>query len=476
MRYGKNKDGYFFAYKWDKNGNYYFAFHGVKKRLNNKKTDIYKPDVKGKVFRAKLIEKGKNGGGFVTYHYKKPSTGKIAPKIAYARIIPRLNWVIVTGAYIDTIEEELQRLQNTINSNISTIIIHNVIVSIVLLVIVVLITIMMINKTIISPIKTLEATIKDVINNKNFKNTIKIEKDDEIGEISNYINILIKTTDNLLRETKSIIQQSYQNTNYVNNTIDELTTSFQKETEVVNLAKNKYTTINQEINTNIQNTISASDKINTTQAQLNNIENDVINLNNVIEESVNREIDIANKMNSLTNNINDIQNILSIINDIADQTNLLALNASIEAARAGEHGRGFAVVADEVRDLAEKTQKSLNEINSTVNIIIGDINSSNEEISNTAQKSQKLIEVANKVVNHIENINLAMNESVNAINEITKHSKNNIKNLDALNQIMDNLQQKADINSQKVTKIEENVKNLTKTMTKLEEKIEEFKV
>ena len=48
----------------------------------------------------------------------------------------------------------------------------------------------------------------------------------------------------------------------------------------------------------------------------------------------------------------------------------MALNAAIEAARAGEHGRGFAVVADEVRKLAERTQKSLAEINININTLV----------------------------------------------------------------------------------------------------------
>jgi len=109
-----------------------------------------------------------------------------------------------------------------------------------------------------------------------------------------------------------------------------------------------------------------------------------------ITSSINNMVDQATEVGTQSQ---EIKNVITIIGDIADQTNLLALNAAIEAARAGEHGRGFAVVADEVRKLAERTQKSLSDINISVNTLVQSISTIVEGLEVQAGKLENFNEI-----------------------------------------------------------------------------------
>ena len=475
LRYGKNNDGYFFAYELRGN-KVYFAFHGVKHHLNGKETNIYKPDIKGNKFRAKLIEVAKNGGGFVKYYYKKPSTGKIIPKIAYAKYIPKLHWVLVTGVYLDDVDKAEAKLKKEIEGKISKIILHSLIAALLIFIIVISFMILLINRYFIQPINNLKNTVEYIIENKDFTKQIKISSKDEIADIGRSFNELMEAVDDIFKETGMIVQRNNIVTERIDVVSNELKKSFEKEHDSFKNADETYNTINSALQEVIHETVGVSEYITDSDKKLNLMKEKIDVLSGVIEKSVEKETAIASKMNELTNNINDIKNVLTVINEIADQTNLLALNAAIEAARAGEHGRGFAVVADEVRKLAEKTQKSLSEINASVNVIIQEMNNSNEEISKTAEESKELINISDETKLFIEEVSDSMNKSVNAITSVGNESQENIQKLNALSEVMDALNQIVEMNYKKMNEVSNNIDNLKSSMHSLKNKIEEFKV
>ncbi len=138
----------------------------------------------------------------------------------------------------------------------------------------------------------------------------------------------------------------------------------------------------------------------------------VESINTIAEE----ENSMTEELSHLVANAQETKAILGTIGDIAEQTNLLALNAAIEAARAGEHGRGFAVVADEVRKLAERTQKSLSESSSTVNLLIQSIHDNGTLLSKNAKGMAELSE-------YVAGVDKKMDEIVVAMEHLTNQSQ-----------------------------------------------------
>ena len=206
----------------------------------------------------------------------------------------------------------------------------------------------------------------------------------------------------------------------------------EEESKIVNEVNSQGATLQDVLQVSIENAKSTKDEIDNAESTLTNTNSIILNLSNDVRERSVAEAALADKLQQLSSDAQQVKSVLDVISDIADQTNLLALNAAIEAARAGEHGRGFAVVADEVRKLAERTQKSLSEINATISVIIQAIMDASGDIAINATEIDKLSTTADTAQEEISSSVSIMSTAVIKVDEMVNGYIDNSKAIEGM--------------------------------------------
>jgi methyl-accepting chemotaxis protein len=314
---------------------------------------------------------------------------------------------------------ELDKIYQSANANLQSIIIYGT-----LLFILSLIAIGFLINTLLKPLANLSATLKNLASgNGDLTQRLNEDGNDEISTISIQVNNFISTIHALIEDilhASNAISISSETLKKSNTANSKVLNKHSLETEQVVAAIEELSTASSDVS---ENALTASKLTSQTDSNVKKSKKSIDQANDTTAILINDVGNVSDQITNISEAIGEITNVLSVIGEIAEQTNLLALNASIEAARAGDQGRGFAVVADEVRTLAARTQSSTSEIEKTLSSLKVSAGTAIDAVQTSQNTCKKTSQSASDVNIELDSIVIAVSQMNNLNSQIATASQ-----------------------------------------------------